>query len=134
MANKIGRNKAQCKAYKDSGRREQNKRNKQAKNQKRIERFAKRKEEGKTYTYSKEKSAKKINEAFGKEYNVNSKEFREMKDILVRDLFAPNQGSNQAKHMPYSKWKSVMSKLNTEITAKKNSMKKKAENNTKKTA
>lgn len=133
MANKIGRNKAQCKAYKDSGRREQNKRAKQAKNQKRIERFAKRKEEGKTYTYSKEKSAKKINEAL-QEYNVNSKEFKEMRDILVRDLFAPNQGSDQAKHMPYSKWKSVMSKLDTEITAKKNSMKKKAENNAKKTA
>lgn len=133
MANKIGRNKAQCKAYKDSGRREQNKRNKQMRDQKRRERFAKRKEEGKTYMYSKENSARKIREALSG-YNANTKDFEEIKKIAVRDLFTPNQGSNQAKHMPYSKWKSVMRKLDNEITTKKISMKKKAEKGNRKSA
>lgn len=131
MANKIGRNKAQCKAYKDSGRREQNKRNKQAKNQKRIERFAKRKEDGKTYTYSKEKAAQKIRTALS-EYNTTTKDFEKIKDIVARDLFAPNRGSNQAKHTPYSKWKSIMRKLDNEVAMKKNLIKKKVEKSNKK--
>lgn len=131
MANKIGRNKAQCKAYKDSGRREQNKRAKQAKNQKRIERFAKRKEEGKTYTYSKEKAAQKIRTALS-EYNTTTKDFEKIKEIVTRDLLAPNQGSNQAKHTPYSKWKSIMRKLDNEVAMKKNLIKKKVEKSNKK--
>ncbi len=51
MANKVGRNKKVCDKYKASGTREANKRIKQARHEKRMARFAKRKEEGKTYTY-----------------------------------------------------------------------------------
>lgn len=135
MANKIGRNKAWCKNYKDSGRREINKRAKQERAEKRKERFEKRKEEGKTYVYSAEKSAKKIEAAFKDDYDMKSKEFASIKDILVRNLFAPNQGSNQTKHQEYSRRRSMERKLKDEMMARKNDAKKRAEsNNRRKTA
>lgn len=119
MANKIGRNKKWCENYKKSGKREENKRIKQKRDEKRRERFAKRREEGKTYKYDPAKSAAKIQEAFKDDWNINSKEFKEMKEILVRDLFAPNQGSNRTKHMEYSKRKSIERKLDDEFMKKK---------------
>lgn len=48
---KIGRNKKWCEKYKNSGTRCINKAKKQQKNQERIAKFAKRKEEGKCYEY-----------------------------------------------------------------------------------
>lgn len=48
---KIGRNKKVCERYKLQGRRETNKAKKQERAKKREEYFAKRREEGKTYTY-----------------------------------------------------------------------------------
>ena len=128
MANKIGRNKAWCKGYKDSGKREQNKRVKQQRDEKRRERFAKRREEGKVYKYDPAKSAAKIEEAFKNDWNTNSKEFKEMRDILIRDLFAPNQGSNRTKHMDYSLRRSINRKLDDEMTSRKNAIKKFSEN------
>lgn len=44
-------NKARCEKYKQMGRREINKAEKQKRHQKRMEKFAKRKEEGKCYEY-----------------------------------------------------------------------------------
>lgn len=134
MANKIGRNKKWCENYKKSGKREENKRVKQERDQKRRERFEKRKEEGKTYKYDPAKSAAKMQEAF-KDYNTNSKEFKDMKEILVRDLFAPNQGSNQPQHTHYAQWTSVDRKITKEMEQRKNELKKAAEKgSTKKSA
>lgn len=48
---KPGKNKKSCELYKQRGRLEINKKAKAERNQKRIERFEKRKEEGKTYEY-----------------------------------------------------------------------------------
>lgn len=48
---KIGRNKKRCDAYKASGHLQINKANRAERHKKRMERFAKRKEEGKTYKY-----------------------------------------------------------------------------------
>lgn len=125
---KVGRNKKWCENYKKSGKREENKRVKQQRDEKRRERFAKRREEGKTYKYDPAKSAAKIEEAFKDNYNTNSKEFKEMKDILVRDLFAPNQGSNRTKHTHYARWTSVNQKITREMEHRKNEMKKATEN------
>lgn len=49
---KIGRNKKSCEKYKLSGRKVENKAIKQAKHEKRMTKFAKRKEEGKAYEYT----------------------------------------------------------------------------------
>lgn len=124
---KVGRNKKWCENYKKSGKREENKRVKQQRDEKRRERFAKRKEEGKTYKYDPAKSAAKIEAAFKDEYNMNSKEFKEMKEIYIRDLFAPNQGSNRTKHMDYSLRRSINRKLDDEMSARKNILKKATE-------
>ena len=51
MASKIGRNKKACEKYRQSGRKALNKIAKQERAKKREERFAKRREEGKKYTY-----------------------------------------------------------------------------------
>ena len=48
---RAGKNKKKCEKYKLSGRREENKRLKQEKDKKRIEKFRKRREEGKCYDY-----------------------------------------------------------------------------------
>lgn len=52
---KIGKNKKRCEKYKASGNRERNKILKQERHKKRMERFAKRREEGKNYVYDKDK-------------------------------------------------------------------------------
>ena len=52
MANKIGRNKKVCDSYRTSGRRSENKIAKQIRHEKRMAKFAKRREEGKSYEYS----------------------------------------------------------------------------------
>lgn len=53
MSAKMGnkRNKEKCQAYKNSGRREFNKVKKQKRHEKRMAKFAKRREEGKAYEY-----------------------------------------------------------------------------------
>ena len=50
---KHGKHKEWCKNYKASGQREVNKVKKQGRHEKQLEYFAKRREEGKTYTYQK---------------------------------------------------------------------------------
>jgi len=54
---RIGHNKKRCEKYKLSGARERNKQIKQERHKKRMERFAKRREEGKAYVYDKDKPA-----------------------------------------------------------------------------
>lgn len=52
------KHKKQCEKYKAEGRREQNKRIKQQKHEERMAKFAKRREDGKTYTYKKNDNPK----------------------------------------------------------------------------
>lgn len=119
MARKGGKKKT-CEKYKLSGHREENKRKRQARAKKREEMFAARKEAGKSYEYNKQRSAAKIAEV----YDVNSDFYKSNKEVLNRKLFAPNQGSNQARHTELSRWKSVERKLNNEVSKRKNEMKK----------
>ena len=129
MANKIGRNKKVCEQYKKSGHREINKQIKQDRNQKRIARFAKRKSSGISYadTHTKEKTEAKISE-YCEKNGISSKYFNENKDSILKHIFEPNQGSNQAKHTEISRHRSIMRKLDNEVSAKKMEEKKRSEN------
>lgn len=117
MANKIGRNKKSCEKYKNSGHRAINKQLKQERHKKRMERFAKRKEEGKDYAtnHSHNDTLEKINA----EYDTKSAYFKENSEILLQRLFKPNRGSDQAKHTEVSRWKSLMRKVDNELSTKK---------------
>lgn len=87
MARKGGNKKA-CDKYKMSGHREENKKLRQVRHEKRLARFAKRKEDGKCYSYS----------------SANSS-----------GLNVSNADSNQARHTSYAKLTSVFRKLNNQI-------------------
>ena len=119
---KPGAHKKKYDAYKNSGRKEINKKERAAKNQRRIDRFAKRKEEGKTYEYSKERSTAKVMDAYGKAF-----EQMENKDQLLHDLFKANQGSNRGAHTDLARWTSGMRKLDNELAKIKADAKKEAE-------
>ena len=60
MAKKDGRMKAKCEAYRRSGRREINKDLRAKRHLARVEHFAKRKEEGKTYEYKPPKNKEEV--------------------------------------------------------------------------
>lgn len=120
MAGKIGRNKKSCEKYRLSGRREENKRLKQERDKKRRERFEKRREEGKAYKPNKEKTISKIKAA----YDTKSEYFHDNEELLLRELFAANKGSNRSKHTHFSRWRSINSKLDREVANRKMEMKK----------
>lgn len=128
MANKIGRNKKVCEQYKKSGHREINKQMKQERNKKRIARFESRKAAGKSYadTHTKENTAAKIEE-YCDEHGFSKKYFEDNKEIMMQRIFKPNKGSNQARHTEVSWWRSIMRKLDNELTAKKIEEKKKSD-------
>ena len=96
MAKKDGRMKIKCNAYRVAGRRQINKDLKAKKNLARIEHFAKRREEGKTYEYKPPK---------------NNKEKRE------------RAKKNIDRRLPIQRWESLFGKLeyqmNQEELAKK---------------
>lgn len=119
---KPGAHKKKYDAYKNSGRKEINKKERAAKNQRRIDRFAKRKEEGKAYEYSKDHSAAKLKEAYGNRFDDVPN-----KDDLVHDLFKANQGSNRGTRTDLARWTSGMRKLDNELAKIKADAKKEAE-------
>lgn len=88
MAKKDGRMKAKCEAYRRSGRREINKDLRAKKHLARVEHFAKRKEEGKSYQYKPTKSWKE-------------KERRAKKNVDRR--------------LPIQKWTSLFAKADYEL-------------------
>lgn len=103
MANKIGRNKKKCEKYRNSGRREENKKLRQERNVKRIERFVKRQENGKTYTYRNGHAKEKLD--MGQDDNY----------IACLDRWKSNHGSGRAMHTDVSKWKSIMRKVTNDV-------------------
>lgn len=95
---KIGKNKKACEKYKQSGRKAFNKIAKQERAKKREERFAKRREEGKAYTYEPNFFKEGTREYWKEKYK------REAKNVDHRT--------------EYQRIKSLTSKLNNEIRAK----------------
>lgn len=87
MGNKA--HKERCKQYKAEGRRELNKKKKQARHEKRMQRFAERRESGKCYQYDKKRTEKKIKD---------------------RVPIGTNLGSN--KRTDVAEWDSISAKLN----------------------
>lgn len=82
-------NKERCKQYKAEGRRELNKKKKAARHEKRMQRFAERRESGKCYQYDKKRTEKKIKD---------------------RVPIGTNLGSN--KRTDVAEWDSISAKLN----------------------
>ena len=99
MAKKIGRNKKKCDAYRMSGRLQINKAEKQKKALQRIEHFAKRREEGKAYEYTKP---------------ADEKEKRERARKQAKD-----QASKHDRKLPIQIWDSVYRKLQNGLDAQK---------------
>lgn len=82
---KSGGNKKRCEKYKLSGRKEINKARKQERHQRRLEKFRRRREEGKCYQYDPDKY--------------------------------PKTDPSDGNKTEFQKWKSIMAKLNNELTA-----------------
>lgn len=121
MARK-GENKKRCEKYRLSGHLDSNKRLRAKRHEKRMARFAKRKEEGKTYTYNRAKTNEKINEVFGNGF-TEKKFCQENRAEISRELFTSNRDSGKAKHTHYAKYTSAMRKLQNWIDAEKNAEK-----------
>lgn len=124
MARKGG-NKKRCERYRLSGHREENKRRKQAKAQKRMEKFAARKESGNTYE---ERRKKKIQMILST-YNIDMATYKKYKDMYINKAIAdglipaPNK-SGKARDTEFSRWRGIERKLNDEVAKKKMEMKK----------
>lgn len=96
---KPGTNKERCKRYAASGHREANKERRQRNNEKRIARFAQRREEGKAYAYK-----------------PNPYDPEKQKRQYYEE--ARNRASKNVDHRDsVSRWKSFMRKLNNELAA-----------------
>lgn len=107
MANKIGSKKKTCEKYRNSGHKEENKVLKQKRHEKRMARFAKRKEEGKSYVYRTGHAQEKIKD------NRNCNNYNP-----ILGTWGANSGSERAKHTEVSMWKSIMAKLDYELNKK----------------
>ena len=92
---KPGNNKKRCEKYKQRGALERNKALKQERNEKRIAKFAKRREEGRCYVYHKRDP-----------------------DIPPKEPES-NIGSKQGRHTPYAILTSIFAKLNRYVVAEK---------------
>lgn len=97
-------NKARCEKYKQQGRREINKRKKQEKHKKLMDKFAKRKESGKTYEY-KPNPYKKDSKEYIREANIRAEK-------------------NKDKMLPISRFDSIMQKADNYLLKLKNEEKK----------
>ena len=97
-------NKARCEKYKQMGRREINKAEKQKRHQKRMERFAKRKENGKSYQY-KPNPFKKDSKEYIAEANARARK-------------------NTNHKLPISKFDSIMRKVDNYLLELRNEEKK----------
>ena len=97
-------NKARCEKYKAQGRREINKKKKAIKHQKLMEKFAKRKAEGKTYTYT------------PNPYKKDSKEYIKEQNSRAR--------KNTSHKSDIAQFESVMRKLENELLKQKELSKK----------
>lgn len=124
MARKGG-NKKRCEKYKLSGHREENKRKRQAKAQKRLEKFAARREAGNTYEERRKKKIQLILNTYG----INLETYKKFKDAYDKKAISdgliqvPNK-SGKARDTEFSKWRGIERKLNDEVAQKKNEMKK----------
>ena len=103
MASKIGRNKKACEKYRQSGRKALNKIAKQERAKKREERFAKRREEGKKYTYK------------PNPYEPGTREYREEKRIRA--------SKNVDHRTEYQQVRSIMDRVAYEVAKEKAEMK-----------
>ena len=104
--------KERCKRYKQEGRRNTNKIKKQKKHEKRIQKFAKRKEEGKTYKYE------------PNPYKEGTKEYiREQNERAEK---------NKSKKIPCQIWDSMMRKVQNVVDKEKALRKMEAEKESKK--
>ena len=106
MARK-GSNKKRCEQYRLSGHREINKKLKTERAEARKAHFAKRKEEGKNYTYKKGSAEEKLRMAAESGVALPYNAFL--------GQWISNWNSNQARHTEVSKFKSAMRKVQNEV-------------------
>ena len=96
--------------YRSSGRREKNKQLKAARNEKRIAKFKKRREEGKAYKYNPERAKKKLLDAG---YKPNSEYYKDNELAIRKEVYGGDHKTETAKTA------SAMRKLNNLLAAKK---------------
>lgn len=119
---KPGAHKKKYDAYKSSGNRERNKKARQEKAKRRSDRFAKRREDGKGYEYSKDHAQSKLKEAYG---GMDPGYFDTHKDRLLRELYGANV--NSTKHTDLAHTTSEMRKMKNMLDKIKMEEKKKQE-------
>lgn len=108
---KYGRNKKWCEHYKSTGQRERNKAIKQERAERRMEYFAKRREEGKSYEYTPnpyDKDVKKQKRKYWQERRRRSEKNVDHKDSV-------------------SRWRSIMRKVQNEVDAEEERRKRELE-------
>ena len=127
---RIGKHKAKYDRYKNSGNKEKNKVAKKIRHDKRMARFAERRESGKTYVYSKEKADAKLKKAYGG-YNLDKLSKDEIAE-LKNNFNKPNKGSNRGSDTPLAKQTSEMRKLNNLLKKMEEENKKKRKSNSNK--
>lgn len=110
---RIGKHKQKYDKYKNSGNKAKNKILKQERHEKRLAKFAKRREDGKNYVYSKDKAKSKFDSVYSKK-NYKTEEMTELKNTL----FKSNQNSNRGRHTPLAKYTSEMRKLDNRLRAR----------------
>ena len=106
---KPGSNKKRCEKYKNSGHREENKRLRQVRDKKQKTKFAKRKEDGKSYEY------KPI------QYKEGTADYN--KEIVIR------KEKNMSKKTEYQRLRSIFQKLENELEKERKAAKAAEENN-----
>lgn len=116
---RIGKHKQKYDKYKNSGNKAKNKILKQERHEKRLAKFAKKREDGKAYTYSKENAEAKFKAIYA-EKKYKQDELTELKNTL----FKPNQNSNRGKHTPLAKYTSEMRKLDNRMKEREEAEKK----------
>ena len=91
---KPGANKKKYDKYKSSGTREKNKKLKAERHEKRMAKFARRKEEGKSYEYDAEKAKQKL---IDRGYAPDSKYFKDNKEWILWKEFSNDTKDNMSK-------------------------------------
>lgn len=96
--------------YRSSGRREKNKQLKAARNEKRIAKFKKRREEGKAYKYNPERAKKKLLDAG---YKPNSEYYKDNELAIRKEVYGGDHKTEISKRT------SALRKLDNLLAAKK---------------
>lgn len=107
---KPGKHTGRYNQYRNSGNKERNKKARAVKNEKRIERFKKRREEGKCYKYDPARAKAKLTDAG---YDIHSEYYRDNELAIRKEIYGGDHRTEISKRT------SALRKLDNLLAAKK---------------